>query len=37
MERFDSKTKTFVVLTQKKAFLIFSEMESCTLQPKLKK
>ena len=37
MELSDSKIKKYLIFSQKKAFLIFPEMEPCTFQPKLKK
>ena len=37
MELSNSKIKIFIIFSQKKAFLIFLEMEPCTFQPKLQK
>ena len=37
MELSGSKIKKFLVFSQKKAFLIFLEIEPCTFQPKLEK
>ena len=37
MELSNSNIKKLIVFSQKKAFFIFPEMESCSFQPKLKK
>ena len=37
MEFSDSKTKEFLIFSQKKAFLVFLEIEACTFQSKLVK
>ena len=37
MELSDSKIKKFLIFSQKKALLIFLEIEPCSFQPKIEK